>query len=92
MFVRNEVPYVYLWLVDGSPKGVLKIRVPAGRRASVHNNDGRTDESSGGELTVVLDGAWQHTSPLVTGITAAEMQGWATFEPAKAADGHTAMQ
>ena len=84
MFMRNGVPYVYLWrAAAGTPNGILKIRLPAGRRASVHNNDGHTEESTGGELTVVLDGAWQHTSPLVTGLSAAEIQTFATFEPAQ---------
>ena len=84
VFLRNTVPCVYLWLAEaGTPNGVLKIRVPAGRRASMHDNDGRTEESSGGELTVVLDRAWQRESPLVIGLTAAELQTLATFEPAK---------
>ena len=82
VFLRNGVPYTYLWLSDDLPTaGILKIHVPGGKLARVHYNDGRTDESSDGLLRVTLDPTWQHTAPFVSGLTPAALTANATFEP-----------
>jgi hypothetical protein len=81
MFLRHGVPCVYLWLAEpGTPSGLLKIQLPAGRKATVRDNDGRTRDAADGQLTVTLDRAWQHESPLVTGLSAAEIAARARFE------------
>jgi hypothetical protein len=80
MFLRNEAPQIYVWLTDAqAPSGVLKIRVPEARIASVHYNDGKVERSIGGELPVVLDRNWRHESPLITGLTAEELQSLSSF-------------
>jgi hypothetical protein len=84
MFMHQEVPRVYLWLAEPTtPNGVLKIMLPAGRKANVHYNDGRIEEDTNGTLQITLDRTWQRESPLVTGLTALELQTLATFEPVK---------
>jgi hypothetical protein len=84
MFLRNEVPHVYLWRADSkTASGILQIHVPAGHEVSVHYNDGKTERSRGGELTLQLDDDWRHESPLVIGLTASELQTLAHFVPNK---------
>ena len=82
MFLRNGVPYVYLWRVaEKAPEGVLHIRVPGGRRVTVHYNDGKIEQAEGGALAVKLDRTWATESPLVMGLTQKELASMATFEP-----------
>jgi hypothetical protein len=83
MFLRNGVPYVYLWRVGkDAPDGVLTIRVPVGRKAAVHYNNGKINETAGGVLTVKFDRTWFTESPMITGLTQKELTSTATFEPA----------
>jgi hypothetical protein len=83
IFMRNAVPYAYLWLADnGVTAGTLKIRIPTGKSGRLHYNDGREEESAAGLLTVTLDQSWQHAAPLLSGLTASELAENATFEPA----------
>jgi len=82
MFLRNGVPYVYLWRVaEKAPEGVLNIRVPGGRRVAVHYNDGKIEQAAGNVLAVKLDRTWATESPLVMGLTQKELASMATFEP-----------
>jgi hypothetical protein len=81
-FPRANGPSAYLWLTDKEgADGVLTIPVPAGRTVTVHYNDGRTEETVGGALQVKLDHTWQHESPMITGLTPAEIQAEAQFQP-----------
>jgi hypothetical protein len=82
MFLRNGIPYVYLWrIAEGSPEGVLGIKVPAGRNVTVHYNDGKTERAERGVLRVKLDRTWPTESPLVMSLTPNELASLATFEP-----------
>jgi hypothetical protein len=81
MFLREGVPHTYLWLAEAlTPSGMLKIRIPEGRVATVHYNDGKTEQGSGGELSVLLDRDWRRQSPLVTGLSAEEIMRGASFK------------
>jgi hypothetical protein len=84
-FQRATGTTAYVWLVEASQRtGTLALRVPAGRQASVHYNDGRIEQPRDGILQVVLDRTWQHESPMISGLTAAEIQAASRFEPATA--------
>ncbi len=82
LFLRDGTPQVYLWLVGGN-SGVLKIAVPIGSKVSTHDNIGHVEESHGGELSIVMDGSWQHGSPSVTGLTVKQLEKSAHFEARK---------
>ena len=70
MFLRNGVPYAYVWrIAEDGPEGVLKISVPAGRRVAVHYNDGKVEKAEGSVLAVRLDRTWATESPLIMGLT-----------------------
>ncbi len=73
----------YVWLENASRRtGTLTVRVPAGRQAGVHYNDGLLEEARDGVLRITLDRSWQHESPMITGLTAAEIRADAEFQPA----------
>ncbi|MEN6368005.1 MAG: hypothetical protein ABFC88_14465 [Thermoguttaceae bacterium] len=81
MFLRNGVPYVYLWLVArDSTRGTLKIDTPKGRNITVHYNNGKTQAARNGTLIVKFDQSWSTESPLVMGMTSAELARSAKFE------------
>ena len=82
MFQRATGTTAYVWLTESSQRtGTLTLRVPTGRQASVHYNDGRIEQPHEGILQVVLDRTWQRESPMISGLTAAELQAGARFEP-----------
>jgi hypothetical protein len=81
MFLRNGVPYVYLWLVARDlPRGTLKIDTPKGRNVTVHYNNGKTQTAKNGALTVKFDQSWSTESPLIMGMTSDELARSAKFE------------
>ena len=81
-FPRANGPSAYVWLSDKQmADGVLTIPVPAGRQATVHYNDGQTEQTTGGSLRVKLNHTWQHQSPMITGLTVAEIQAGAYSQP-----------
>jgi hypothetical protein len=83
MFLRNGVPYVYLWRVaKDATDGILKISVPADRKATVHYNNGKIEKAESGVLTVRFDQTWFTESPMIAGLTQDELASMATFEPA----------
>lgn len=83
MFQRATGTTVYVWLTESAKQpSTLTLRVPAGRQASVHYNDGRIEQPRDGILQVVLDRTWQRESPMISGLAAAEIQAAARFEPA----------
>ena len=85
-FLRNGTPHAYLWLSEEKlMSGILRIHTPAGKKVRLHYNDGRVETSANGLLNVMLDPTWQHTSPLVTGLTPSELTTGATFEPSTVA-------
>ena len=78
----SGVTTAYVWLENSfQGTGTLTVRVPSGRQASVHYNDGRLEEAHDGILRIKLDRAWQQTSPMIIGLTAAEIQTSAEFLP-----------
>lgn len=84
-FQRASGTTAYVWLEPSSKQtGTLVLRVPPGRQASVHTNDGHLEPSRDGVLRITLDHAWQHQSPMIAGLTAAEIQAGAAFQPAPA--------
>ncbi len=81
-FPRANGPSAYVWLADEHcAGGVLELHVPAGRTVTVHYNNGHTEQTIGGSLPVKLDRTWQHESPMITGLTTAEIQNGAQFQP-----------
>lgn len=70
----------YVWLDGpGAPDGILTVTVAAGRAASVKYNDGTTAAAEEGVLRVRLDRDWRHESPMITGLTAAEIAARGVF-------------
>jgi hypothetical protein len=83
-FPRANGPSAYVWLTDtNAVGGVLTVQVPDGRAVTLHYNDGRTEQTVGGALQVKLDHTWQHQSPMITGLTTAEIQTEAKFQPTR---------
>jgi len=83
-FPRANGPSAYVWLTDtNAVGGVLTVQVPDGRAATLHYNNGQTEQTVGGALQVKLDHTWQHQSPLITGLTTAEIQTEAQFQPTR---------
>jgi hypothetical protein len=83
-FPRANGPSAYVWLTDAHVgSGVLTIQVPDGRAVTLHYNDGQTEQTVGGTLLVKLNRTWQHQSPMIIGLTAAEIQAEAQFQPTK---------
>ncbi|MEN6406583.1 MAG: hypothetical protein ABFC77_08940, partial [Thermoguttaceae bacterium] len=81
MFLRNGVPCVYVWLATkDATRGSLKINMPKGKKVTVHYNNGKIREARNGELTVNFDRTWSTESPLITGLTSAELAKSAKFE------------
>ena len=66
---------------QSSPEGVLKIRVPSGRKR--HRALQQREDRNGQRrlLTVKLDRTWSTESPMVMGLTQKEFASLATFEP-----------
>jgi hypothetical protein len=83
-FPRANGPSAYVWLTDEhAVGGVLTIQIPDGRTVTLHYNDGQTEQTVGGALQVKLDRTWQHQSPMIAGLTTAEIQAEAQFQPNK---------
>jgi hypothetical protein len=74
MFLRNSVPHAYLWLAEGAAPARLTITAPSNRKVQVHYNDGTTEETTGGTLSVRLSGDWPTKSPMVIGLTNQELR------------------
>ena len=80
-FYRASGPTAYVWLADGCQRtGTLVLRVPSGRPVKAHYNDGQIAEPKDGVLRVTLGQGWQYESPMVSGLTAAEIQAAAEFQ------------
>ena len=80
-FYRPSGTTAYVWLADECKRtGTLTIRIPSGHKANLHYNNGQTAQPHNGVLQVKLDRAWHHESPMITGMTAAEIQAGAEFQ------------
>jgi hypothetical protein len=82
-FYRASGPTAYVWLADGCARrvGTLAIRVPEGRPVKAYYNDGQVVQPKDGLLRIMLGQGWQYEAPMVSGLTAAEIQAAADFQP-----------
>lgn len=84
VFNGEDGPAAYVWLAnEESPEGTLRIRVSETPKAYAQDNAGRRILPENGLLEVPMRRDWQHESPRIVGLSAAQLRASANYVPAE---------